>query len=257
MKTQIQIVSYLNDKPWLEYCLRSIDKYAKGFAGVTLVVPTDELEQFADFASFPGLTLHAYERTGNKAAWHLHAQAQKCHADEFCAGADFVLHTDSDCVFIEPVTPEDYFEGGKPVLLYESYARIGQCPWQKVTSDVLKRNVEHEFMRRHPQVNPIGIYADLRAELEHLHSIRFDDFVLSRKPDFPWGFTEHNVIGAFAWYSRQWHPAYHWVDLEKHPAPHEKIFQFWSYGGLEHEQSLPHTGGKAKALDLLKKFGLR
>ena len=29
--TDVFIVSYAKDAPWLEYCLRSIDKYARGF----------------------------------------------------------------------------------------------------------------------------------------------------------------------------------------------------------------------------------
>jgi len=249
MKTQILIVSYSKDKPYLEYCLRSIRKFATGFSGTTVVVPSTEASEFASLVAGFGMTMMTYDRDQNAAKWHLHAQAQKCWADTYCPEADFVLHTDSDCVFTEPVTPEDYFIEAKPVMLMESYARLGDNPWQDVVQRVLKHAVKFEFMRRHPQVNPIGVYSALRQHINRTHGVPFEQYVLAQKPTFPWGFTEHNVIGAFAYYHPDWKDKYHWWEVDgSRPVPHEKLAQFWSLAPIDQEQSLPHAGGRGTPL---------
>lgn len=244
MKTEILIVSYSKDKPYLEYCLRSIRKFATGFSGTTVVVPSVEASDFASMIAGFGMTMKTYERDQNAVKWHLHAQAQKHRADDYCQGADFVLHTDSDCVFTEPVIPEDYFTDGKPVMLFESYTRIPDSPWRNVTGIALRRPVEFEFMRRHPQVNPIGIYHPLREYINRVHGVPFEQHVLAQKPDFVWGWSEHNVIGAFAYYSPEWNQRYCWWEVGKRPTPHEKLAQFWSLAPIDKEQNLPHNPGQ-------------
>jgi hypothetical protein len=227
----------MQDLPWLEYCLRSITKFATGFHETVVLVPEQEVNGFRYLALPAGCHLATYARDSDKAKWHLHHQVMKCHADLWCKGSDFVLHTDSDCVFSKPVAPEDYFVDGKPVMLMESYARLTNNPWQVPTQNTLKRLISHEFMRRHPQVNPIAVYPGLRERIRELHSQSFDDYVLSRKADFPWGFSEHNVIGAYAWFEH--HDAYHWIDVAKDPRPADKLIQFWSHSPIDKPQSTP------------------
>jgi hypothetical protein len=258
MKTEILIVSYAKDLPYLRYCLKSIVKFATGFSGVVVLVPEQEKEQMLDTM----LVLHnvpsrmlAYQRVPNPAQWHLNAQLQKCHADQHCHQADFIAHMDSDCVFTQPVTPEDYFVGGKPVMCIEAYTRLTDCPWQQVTARALGFVPTHETMRRHPQVNPRGVYPALRAYLEGIHHQPFDQYVLGQKADFPWGFTEHNTIGSFARASRKWSQEYHWVDLETQPWPPHKLLQFWSLSPPDVEQPLP-SGGRGLPLNEFKRLGL-
>lgn len=241
MKTRILIVSYAADLPYLRYNLRSIYKFTHDFDGLTLVVPEAEKASFEPMVAEYPCDIRAYERSPNPATWHLEAQCRKCYADLYCADADFVLHTDSDCMFTEPVGPEDYFVNGKPVMLIEPFSRLPGTPWKKVTEEVLRCPVEFETMRRHPQVNPVGVYVDLRRHIEGLHQMTFSDYVQSRKPDFPWGFTEHNVIGAFAHASPKWHPAYHWIDLAKERPPKQKLMQFWSLSPPDRPQRSPNS----------------
>lgn len=262
-RTSILIVSYLKDKPYLHYCLRSIQKFAParasgGFSEIVVVVPSVEAGDFSSMlASYsPAARMVTYERDPNPAKWHLHAQAQKHWADKYCPGADFVLHTDSDCVFTEPVGPEDYFVNGKPVMLYEDYLRIAGSPWREVTQRALRRPVNYEFMRRHPQVNPIGIYKPLREYINVQHGVPFEQHVLAQKPTFPWGWTEHNIIGAYAFYSPEWHGRYEWVEVGHDPVPREKLAQFWSLGPIDQEQPLPHAGGRGTPISEFKKLGL-
>lgn len=243
MKTAILIVSYLKDRAYLELNLRSIQKFASGFSSVNVLVPNEEMAGFRDLPSKFPITLIYYFRACPETHWHLKHQAEKCHADKWCPEADFVLHTDSDCMFTEPVTPEDYFVGNRPVMLYEAYANLKEhTPWQPIVSRILKRPVEFEFMRRHPQVNPAGVYAALRQHVESLHGIDFDEFVMSQKASFPWGFTEHNVLGAYAFNDPAWHDKYYWHLVSKSGVPREKLIQFWSHSPVDIVQEISHGG---------------
>lgn len=238
MKTQILIVTYAKDIRWLEWNLRSIRKFATGFSGVTLVCPRQERAAFEPLAQKYGCDLRDYHRSPNERLWHLQAQAQKCMADVHCPEADFILHTDSDCLFIEPVAPDDYFVDGRPVMLIEEFARLANRQWKPVVDFVLKADCKYETMRRHPQVNPRGIYPMLRRWIELMQRKPFEEFVLAQKADFPWGFTEHNVIGNFALQADN--KAYYWIDVGKEPWPKPKLVQFWSLGSPDVAQPSPH-----------------
>lgn len=216
-------------------------------------MPEQEIKEFRTTQLPPNGRWRTYCRTSDKERWHLHHQVMKCHADLWCEGADFVLHTDSDCVFKEPVTPEDYFVNEKPVMLMEPYSKLVNNPWQIPTQNTLKRFVTHEFMRRHPQVNPIQVYAGLRECVRELHNKPFDDYVLSLKPDFPWGFSEHNVIGAYAWLA--YRDNYHWIDLSKDKRPKDKLIQFWSHSPPDKLQDMPN-GGQCVPLEICRSLSL-
>jgi len=240
VKVEILIITYAQDIPYLELNLQSIERFAHGFSGVTVVAPSTELRQFN---RLKGCKLSFYNRNPKSELWHLVAQVQKCLADEYCPEADFVLHTDSDCMFTEPVSPDDYFVAGKPVMLYDTYDNLPRdIPWKAVVESVLQRPVNYEFMRRHPQVNPIGLYSEFRDCIERLHQMPFQAYVESRKPDFPWGFTEHNIIGAFAYYDPKWHEQYHWHNVATDGFPKEKLIQFWSHSGIDVPQDISHGG---------------
>lgn len=246
MTTDIMIVSYAKDIPWLEWCLKSIRKFATGFNRVVLVAPTQEVQDFIPFKDQADLMF--YSRDEDPEKWHIHHQAMKCRADDFCGG-DFILHTDSDCVFTEPVSPGDYFVNDKPVMLIERYNRLRDNPWRNVVETALGFPVEYETMRRHPQVNYRGIYEDLRNHIAGVHDEIFEDWVLRQKATFPWGFTEFNTIGAFAMHDIRWRNKYHFVDLARQPRPRDKIMQFWSHDPLTKEADLP-MGMKLKKTPL-------
>lgn len=233
MNVEIFIVSYLKDKPWLEYCLRSIDRFCGFFSGVTVLVPEQEVEKFKDLhLSNHEFRLRSYDRNYPESHWHLGHQVEKCFADKWCPDANYILHTDSDCIFTEPVTPEDYFVGSHPVLLIESYNHMGFSNWKLQTEQVMGETPRYETMRRHPAVHHRGVYPDLRAHVERVQHKGFREFVMSRKADFPWGFSEFNALGQIA-LSAKWSPDYEFIDVELRNRPHDKIHQFWSHWGVD------------------------
>jgi len=245
---EIQIVSFHKDLGWCEYALRSIQKFATGFAGVTLVVPDGEVRLFAPFQKRFGVKLFPYKVRPGKAM--LHHMVMKCRADETCLNADHILHMDSDCVFIEPVTPDDYFVLGKPVLLREKFSEIAKycparCKWQAIVEKTLGFKPEYEMMVRHPAVHFKWLYRLFRDLVWGRHHKPFDEYVLGCS-EVPLGFTEFPALGAVA---LKYHEiAYHWVDAK---SPHtdfdlckavgvkEKMRQFWSHAGVEkHKEEL-------------------
>lgn len=252
MKTSILIVSWLQDRLWLEHCLRSIAKFATGFHETVVLVPEQESAVFAA-QPWPPVRWATYPRVSYKAKWHLHHQAMKCHADLWCSDADFVLHTDSDCVFSKPVTPEDYFVNGKPIMLMEPYAKLTNNPWQIPTQNALKRLVSHEFMRSHPQVNPRAVYPGLREHMRQLHNQSLEEYFLRQKADYPWGASEFNLIGAYAFDKH--HDSYHWIDLSKEKRPASKLIQFWSHSPPDKPQDMPN-GGRGTPLETFRKLGV-
>lgn len=249
-KVTILIVSYAHDLPYLRYNLDSIEKFATGFAGVTLVVPEQEASEFASLAASYKCELKTYKRTPDRLKWHLAAQAEKCFADKYCPDADFILHTDSDCIFTESVTPDDYFVNGKPVMLIKEWSLCPGNPWKPVVDAVLKTDSKYSTMERHPQVNPRRAYPALRLTLSALHRMPFDEFVLSLKPDFPWGFTEHNILGNIA--LELMPQAYHWIDAGKQDPPHEKLRQFWSLSPPDKPQHSPHAGPMCVPIEIIR-----
>jgi hypothetical protein len=157
---------------------------------------------------------------------------QKCFADKWCPKSDFVLHLDSDCVFKEAVTPSEYFVDGKPVLLIESFDRLPGNHWKATTDIAMKIDARYETMRRHPALHYPGVYPALRRHIEAAQMMGFRDYLLTLKPDFPWGFSEFVALGQIA-LMPEWRGRYHFIDVAKDGHPHNKVHQFWSHWGLD------------------------
>lgn len=252
MNTSILIVSCAKHFAWLEYCLRSISKYATGFKEVALVLPSQEplgdVNEMIDrnTGSVPVRLVLEPEWPGKGMLWHEWVIVK---ADTVCRDADFILHTDSDCVFTQPVTPDDYFVDGKPVLMYASYEWLCKQQtnirnWQVATENALGGIVDNEFMRRHPAVHLRDVYLKTRQVIEDRNRMACEDYIRSCRNEFPQGFAEFPTLGEIAW--RHFHEQYHWINQEKEPFPTEKLHQFWS-----------HRQPNADDLALLEKLSLR
>lgn len=230
------IVTHLNDKPWLEWCLKSIRKFVTGYNEVVVLVPSAEAKQFQN--------VPAQLKSFNQAPppkGHIHHCIQKCRADCWCK-ADAILFLDADCIFREPVSvSSDYFVGGKPVLLMESYESMKKngCPalcWRAGTEDVMGFRPVFEFMRRHPAVHWRDLFQPFRDYITGIHHQDFETYALSRQHGNPVGFNDFNNLGAYA--ARFMADRYHFIDLTNWPErrPRDHIIQYWSHGGLNRPQ---------------------
>lgn len=255
MRTEILIVTWSKDIEYLKFNLRSIGKFCSGFEGTTLLVAEQEAGLFDPLASDFGCRLCTYKRVDDPRLWHLHHQAQKCCADLHCPEADFVLFTDSDCVFTEPVTPDEYFVDGKPVLLMEAFSRLAGNPWKPTVDRALCIDAQYELMRRHPAVHYREMFEEFRQRVESCHKTDFMSYVLSCKSDFPWGLSEFASLGAFVHWSNMWRDKYHFIDVATMPRPKDKLAQFWSHAPIDQPQDLP-SGGRGCPIETFRKLGL-
>lgn len=246
----INYVTFSRDLEWLKFSIQSLNKYAKGFDGVTIVVPVQDLDKFLPFEKMGDriLVKTFMEYPGKGFVHHL---AMKCYADVFSPAATHVLHMDPDCLFSCPVTPDDYFVDGKPVLVIEPYEAILKAlhhpryHWKSVTEEALKFACDYETMCRHPAVHPRETYRGLRDYMERVHEVPFYDWVIKQKNQFPQGFGEFNTLGAWA---LKFSPEkYHFIDRGydgemRDPIP--KVTQMWSYTGVNN----PENQAKIRAI---------
>lgn len=251
MKVEIFIVSCAKHFSWLKYCIQSIGMFARGFSGVTLLIPRESEPQLpteidANLKGILPLTLRLGDEWPNRGMlWHM---AQIMRAEEWCPDADFILHTDSDCLFTEPVSPEDYFIDGKPVLYYEKFESITRKHpevgvWHLVTQSCLPFPVKYETMRRHPAVHRRNLYAEARRQIEIKTKQPVDEYIASCRNEYPQTFCEFITLGNVA--IECFRPQYHLVDTAKfkNGFPPQKLSQCWSHSPPEIPQE-PHYKGK-------------
>lgn len=250
MTCAIFIVSCAKHFAWLEYCLKSIAKYATGFSEVVLALPAQEplgdVNEMIDRCHVPVLRLHLEAEWPDKGMlWH---EWMIVKSDLLCPDADLVLHMDSDCVFTEPVTPADYMVGVKPVLMYAGYDWLCRQQenirnWQIAVEKAIGGPVENEFMRRHPAVHCRDVYLMTRNAISDHTKQAADRYIYSCKNEFPQGFAEFPTLGEVAW--RKFRDHYHWINQETEGFPASKLRQFWS-----------HRQPNAEDLEAMKQLGL-
>src|SRR3990167_1930136 len=235
MKTSILIVTHAKDKEWLEPCLKSIFKFCSGFHEVVVALPNrDKAELFPILTRYPVKSWGFDEVEGHGFNHH---QAVICMADQICEDADLILHVDVDCMFVEPVTLQDYIINDKPVLLIENYERFrtvhpGVFYWKQCTEKALGMPCTYETMRRHPAVHWKETYCKTREMVESAHKKPFLQYMLEQKDSFPQTVSEFNMLGSVA--AHFYKDRYHIIDLEHQARPKDKLIQFWSHGGLNY-----------------------
>lgn len=247
---EILIVTCARDIPFLEYCLASIDKYAKGFSGVRLVVPAAETPLFARFET-PKVRIAYFDEMPGKGM--LHHEVMVCRADELCPTANAILHMDADCMAWKPFTPEDFAPKNRPLLVRERYSDCGarnptRLVWQGVVNAATGLMPEFDTMVRHPQIHIREVYSLMRRMVESKTGKKFDDYVLGCENAFPQGFAEYPTIGAVA--IKYFPGAYTMIDYDHgrdmrecaighsgfqyiYKRDRDKIVEFWSHGGIK------------------------
>lgn len=266
MKTSILIITYCNHFHWLVWCLRSIHKFATGFDEVVVVVPnTTPSREVSNLSCMYDGRVRLHWSTFDE--WpglgFLHHEYMTLCADELLPDSDFVLHMDADCVFCEPVKPEDYFVDGKPVLIgarYDWVVKTFDNPYHYKWRDAVERALggksELEFMRRHPAVHYRSVYPKSRECIQRHTGLPSAQYIMRQQNTFPQGFAEFPTLGEVAW--RHFHDQYHWLNQENDPWPHDKLIQFWGHGTLTEANNV-WRGGRIVSLvpmDEFRRLGL-
>lgn len=215
------IRTYDKDADRLRYCLQSIHRFCKDFSETVVVCSPRSSAVIGQVLKDYGFARLAL--CDDYANDYMGQQFTKLRADTFTT-ADYIFHIDSDCIFTEPYEPASAFEQGYPVLFhreYDFFYRSGVLmPWQHVTSRLMRRQVDFEFMALFPLVYPRKLYCDLARFFESVHGFTYEE--LTTRLRFPEEFSEFNLMGAFSYYSQnseRYHihknwgvfPAHHYV----------------------------------------------
>lgn len=235
MTCDIVIVSCAKHFNWLRYCLLSCKKFATGFRQIKILIPSEDLEAMTplltELSQIDGIgsKVQCYDDWPDK-GFLRHEYAIMC--SDYFTDADFIYHMDSDCMFVEPTTPEDYIVDGKPVLLYASYAwlitqQANLGMWKEGVEKAIGGTSDHEFMRRPQMTHHRKTYAKARECIEAHTGQSCADYIRSGRNEFPQSFGEFNTLGEVAW--RHFHSDYCWPNQElgEFPKPH-KVVQFSS-----------------------------
>lgn len=223
MTTAIFIRSWKNDFGWLAYALRSIQKFARGFCEVIVVVPEGQDGPLRNLTAETVITVHDGQ------PGYLNQQWTKLQAD-LHTKSDYVLHFDSDMIFTSPVTPEFFFKDGKPVWVITPWSAMGddeKKAWLHVLVKALREFPPYEYMRKCAVIVPRWLYAEFRAHMEKLHGIPLEAYIMNQPGH---EFSEFNCLGFYAWlYHRD---KFHWHDTTIDGVPKWPFEQRWSWSGL-------------------------
>jgi hypothetical protein len=218
------IRSYWKDLPWLEFCLASINKYCHGFRAVIVAFPRSSEPWLRRFALPSNVQIEFCRDYRDD---YLGQQATKLLADTF-TDADYICHVDSDCVFCLATSPDDLMVAGRPRILKRPCELLGRhYPWRKPTERFLGWNVTDDFMQHQPFLFPRWIYSELRTHVVSVHAVDIETYVTAQPQR---GFSEYNVMGAFAW--ARYRERFEWVDTSISPPGEPHCRWYWSWGGI-------------------------
>lgn len=202
MTTDIFIKTCNRDQFYHVFCIQSINRFCSGF-NKTVVVCSEHPRGY------------------------LEQQVVKLHADLHC-DADFILVTDSDTLFTEPVTPESFMRDGKPIWFHTPWTKelIEAVPWHPVMERFFVGEQPHsEMMRRQPFMFPREVLKCFRDFCEVRHGVSIGEYIHQKGI-----FSEWNALGAYCWLYH--HEKFAWVNTNEE-CPQPLVRQFWSHDPLE------------------------
>jgi len=226
--------SYHKDFKLLLYSLRSLTKNVSGYNTVVILIPENEKNLF-DTRILPERTvIHYVPEYGNG---YLLQQVYKIKAHNYCS-ADFILFTDSDCIFDHPINLQEVFKDNKPEILYTDYNKVGDAIcWKKCTEDFMNDTVSWEYMRR----NCLIYHSSTLAAINNLNKNLEYSIMQSGR------FSEFNAIGAFA--SKYERDKYSFVNTDNWTYTPALGIQLWSH--FQSGNDALHIEEKARALKVI------
>jgi hypothetical protein len=240
----IFIKSFPKDFGWLNYCLKSIHRFATGFEEIVVVIPEGSdlplTRERVVKVQEPGPSASSFVDHG---AGYAFQQVVKMNADKYCK-SDFICHIDSDTIFTREVHPEDLMYP-KPVHgHYELLPLWLMTPFKDIlpTDKNLVAHVESmtafsgvspefEYMRRAGQVIPRWAYGCFRDYCISRQGKAFQEYAMSQ--GFR-GVSEFNFMGEFL--HREFPSFIHFHDT-RFGLPASFVSQAWSWGGLDEKKT--------------------
>lgn len=241
-KIDILIKSYAKDYWLLYFALKSIARNVTGYNNLILLIPEKDKEIF-DTRSLPERTLVHYIPDEGR-GW-LRQQWYKMSAYKYCF-AEYIMFSDSDCLFTYPINLQDFVKDDKPEILYTDWSKVGDAVcWRAPTEKFMKEEVPFEFMRRNNNVfhrETLVAISKYAPDLEKT--------IMSSNE-----FSEFNCLGAYAYkYQRE---KYTFVDTAEWTYVPAKSEQVWSHASKEKGVSETHLREFIRILEtILKSNGI-
>jgi hypothetical protein len=238
----IFIKSYRPDFWLLHFALRSITRNVTGYNNIVLLIPEKDKYDF-DTRVLPDRTLIHYVE--DKSPGWLAQQWYKMSAYNY-SNADYIMFSDSDCIFTYPINLQDYIIDDKPEILYTNWDLVGDAlAWRRPTEIFMGESVPYEFMRRN-----CLIYH--RSTLLHIagYSPDLENTIMKSEK-----WSEFNCFGAFAYkYERD---KYSFVDTANWTFVPAKSEQVWSHASKKEGVSEIHLREYIRTLEtIMKSYGI-
>lgn len=240
----IFIKSYKNDFWLLQLSLQTIKKNVTGYNTLVLLIPEDEKDLF-DTRGMPERTLIFYVHEYDRGGWY-YQQFLKMSAYKY-SFADYIMFSDSDCMFDHPIDLQEFVADGKPEILYTSWDKVGDAKaWKIPTENFMKDTVPYEFMRRNQLIyhrSTLVAISEYAPNLEHtiMNSEHFSEF---------------NCIGAWS-YKNERH-MYNFINTDDWQYVPPKAIQVWSHASKEEGADDLHIREYIRVLEsILKAFGVK
>lgn len=237
-KVDIFIKSYRKDFNLLNYSLKSISKNVNGYNNIVLLIPvTDKLD--FERIQLPiintRIVVHYIKEYGDG---YLLQQAFKIQAHKY-SNADYILFSDSDCIFDHEIDLQEYVKDGKPEILYTHYSKVGDAIcWKQPTENFIKHPVEFEFMRRNCLIyhrSTLENISNFNPNIEH-------DIMRSGR------FSEFNAIGVFAFINES--DKYNFINTDNWQYTEPKSAQLW---GWAEKDNPDHNEEYQRSLSIINK----
>lgn len=200
MNVDLWICSLPRDYQWLDYCLRSIEKYFTGWRRIHVAIPPRVCRP-ANWANHGRIDWHA-ELLGFRSGY-VCQQLTKMLAFQEC-DADYLCFVDSDHVCVTPTDVAHYFDAGRPQIWARTFADVRRLPdgTEGVTAAAAKWQQPAEAALGFPcpwftlEFLPIVYHREtLRRCAEHVQQIHGKPLVdYGREVKHP-GFGEFLVLG--------------------------------------------------------------
>lgn len=253
MNVSILMVTFAKDAPFARYALRSIRKYAHGFAGVTILVPNEDVQLFREMEHPANTVVHGFHEMAGKGM--LAHMACKMEADIWCPEAHAILHLDADTLFTEDCTPEDFFVDEKPILYRERFEDFkhheARYSWKECVRQATGIDPVFEGMVAHPLVHLSPTYSLTRRIITNHVGMDWKHWWMRGKNSFPQSRAEFPTLAAVAMEHAP--HLYHWIDWScaatggdyVYEKGRDKVRALWSHSGIDGDCSR-HPGKTAR-----------
>lgn len=211
------IRSYHKDFEWLNYSVRSMRQNLSGISERILAVPQftivpDSISNFFDHIVYTEETHTGY----------IAQQLDKIRAYKYCSN-DYILFSDSDCIYYKPFDVTSLLDNNKCILYKTHYEELSSnvYRWKKIVQRAIGILPHYEYMR----CMPILHHKEALQITDH-HGV-FNNYIKSSDIHM----SEFNIIGTIA--EEILPHLYQFIDT-KHRMPDYRNLprQYWSWGGI-------------------------